>query len=216
MENLQLHGRLQGMRSRDLRERIPEVLSAVGLTSHTHAMVVSMSAGMKARLRLARALLPRPRALILDEPTGAIDPIAAHGLLGLITDLVARDRLAVLISSHRLEEIEALSSRAMLLDGGRVKYAGDLDDLRTEWEKPRLEISFTDASVAEIAAHSLRAQGVELTVTGAKVVCEVGTRGTVGVVLSGLGSLTNAVQHVREIPMPLRDLIARVYRTGAS
>ena len=216
LENLQLHGRLQGMPHRELRERIPEVLSAVGLTSHTHAMVVSMSAGMKARLRLARALLPRPRALILDEPTGAIDPIAAHTLLELITELVERDRLAVLISSHRLEEIEALSSRAVLLDGGRVRYAGDLDHLRTEWEKPRLEIAFTDASLAEVAAHNLRAQGIELTVTGANVVCEVGMRGTVGVVLSGLGSLTTAVQHVREIPMPLRDLIARVYRTGAS
>jgi ABC-2 type transport system ATP-binding protein len=211
-ENLQLHGRLQGMPKNDLVERIPEVLEAVNLTPQTDAVVASLSAGMKARLRLARALLPAPRALILDEPTGAIDPIAAHGLLNLIMDMVKQERLAVLISSHRLEEIEALRSQALLLDKGRVKYSGDLDNLRTEWETPQLELVFTDPVATREAADGLLARGVEVTVDGLSVRCAFAARSGAGSVLCSLGPLATSVQHVREIPMPLRDLIARVYQ----
>jgi ABC-2 type transport system ATP-binding protein len=210
-ENLQLHGRLQGMSRREMAERIGYVLEAVNLVPRADTVVASLSAGMKARLRLARALLPGPRALILDEPTGAVDPIAAHGLLTLIMDLVQREQLAVLISSHRLEEIEALQSHALLMDRGRVKYAGDLDNLRREWERPRLELVFTDSAVARHAAVELIAQGLDVTVDEMSVRCRLKAKDGVGEVLAGLGSLVASIHHVREIPMPLRDLIAQVY-----
>lgn len=213
-ENLQLHGRLQGMRRRELAERIPEVLGAVDLTGQTETVVAGLSAGMKARLRLARALLPGPRALILDEPTGAVDPIAAHGLLALIMDLVKQEQLAVLISSHRLEEIEALQSQALLMDRGRVKYSGDLDSLRTEWETPQLEFVFADAEVAGRAAAELIGHGLDISADGTHVRCRLAAKGGVGAVLSDLGPLASDIQHVREIPMPLRDLIAQVYSRG--
>lgn len=211
-ENLQLHGRLQGMRRHELASRIEEVLASVGLAAQIDTVVASLSAGMKARLRLARALLPGPRALILDEPTGAIDPIAAHGLLNLIMDLVAEQRLGVLISSHRLEEIEALQSQALLLDHGQVKHSGDLDTLRREWDTPELELVFVDASTARYAAAELVALGLDTsTPDGAVVRCRPRPGDRVGEVLSRLGPLARDIQHVREIPMPLRDLIARVY-----
>lgn len=215
-ENLQLHGRLQGMDRRRLDMRIGEVLAAVNLSAQAETLVASLSAGMKARLRLARALLPEPRALILDEPTGAVDPIAAHGLLTLITDLVESQRLAVLISSHRLEEIEALQSQALLMDRGRVKYSGDLQGLRDQWEVPKLEMVFGDATAAEHAGAELIAQGLDITLNGAAVVCRVPSRGGVGTVLAGLGALAASIQHVRDIPMPLRDLIAEVYRNDTT
>jgi ABC-2 type transport system ATP-binding protein len=212
-ENLQLHGRLQGMGRHELQTRIVEVLDAVGLGDKTDAMVIGLSAGMKARLRLARALLPRPRALILDEPTGAVDPIAAHGLLNLIMDLVREEQLAVLISSHRLEEIEALKSRALLLDQGRVKYSGDLDDLRSEWDTPQLEFVFPQAEVARHAAAELIAAGIDTSMHDDMTVrCGLKAGGTVGEALAALGPLATSVEHLRETPMPLRDLIARVYR----
>jgi ABC-2 type transport system ATP-binding protein len=214
-ENLQLHGRLQGMSRRELAESIDRVLEAVDLTGRSRTVVASLSAGMKARLRLARALLPAPRVLILDEPTGAVDPIAAHTLLTLIMDLVKQERLAVLISSHRLEEIEALRSQALLLDRGRVKYAGDLDDLRTQWDTPELELVFTDALTAQLAAADLVRHGLEVRVDGPAVGCRPSGPGGVGAVLARLGPLTASVQHVREIPMPLRDLVAKVYAEDA-
>jgi len=211
-ENLQLHGRLQGMPRKLLAERITHALELVNLLPQTNTVVAGMSAGMKARLRLARALLPGPRALILDEPTGAVDPIAAHGLLQLIMDLVQQESLAVLISSHRLEEIEALQSQALLMDTGRVKYSGDLDSLRSQWETPQLELVFGEAETARQAAVELIALGVDVAADGPRLTCRQRSKGTVGTVLAGLGPLAASVQHVREIPMPLRDLIAQVYR----
>jgi ABC-2 type transport system ATP-binding protein len=213
-ENLQLHGRLQGMPRNELAERIPYVLETVNLAPQTETVVAGLSAGMRARLRLARALLPGPRALILDEPTGAVDPIAAHGLLTLIMDLVKQERLAVLISSHRLEEIEALQSKALLLDQGKVKYAGDLDSLRQEWERPELELELADEPAAAAVADLLRAQNLDVSTDGLVVRCRPGRYDKVGAVLARLGPLTQSIEHVREIPMPLRDLIAQVYRQG--
>ena len=71
---------------RELPGRIDETLEVVGIPGKRDSIVASLSSGMKARLRLARALLPRPRVLLLDEPTAAIDPVAAHALLRLIVD----------------------------------------------------------------------------------------------------------------------------------
>jgi ABC-2 type transport system ATP-binding protein len=210
-ENLQLHGRLQGISKTELPDRIGWALDLVDLEHQTNAVVASLSAGMKARLRLARALLPRPYALILDEPTGAVDPIAAHGLLNLIVDLASRDRLAVLISSHRLEEIEALSSRALLLHRGRVRYSGDLQHLRELWDHPSLQLAFKDIRSATVAADRLRATGFIVTLDGDTITCSGAVTGRVGSVLGAIGELVSQLQHVRETPMPLRDLIARVY-----
>jgi ABC-2 type transport system ATP-binding protein len=210
-ENLRLHGRLQGMPARDLSARIDHVLEAVNLVPQRDVLVASLSAGMKARLRLARALLPGPSALILDEPTGAVDPIAAHGLLTLIMDLVKQERLAVLISSHRLEEIEALQSQALLLDQGRIKYSGDLQTLRDRWETPQIELVFADSVVASRAASELLTHGFDVVGDGARVVCRLSANAGVGAVLAALGPLCAAIAHVSEIPMPLRDLIAHIY-----
>jgi ABC-2 type transport system ATP-binding protein len=210
-ENLYLHGRLQGLSRRSLATRIPEALATVGLSEQVDSVVVGLSAGMKARLRLARALLPEPRALILDEPTGAVDPIAAHGLLKLIMSLVEEKRLAVLISSHRLEEIEALQSQALLMDKGRVKYSGDLESLRTTWERPELELVFDSHYSAHRAAQHLISEEVGVSAHDTTLRCRLQPGQSVGSVLAGLGSLVSSIQHVREIPMPLRDLIAQVY-----
>jgi ABC-2 type transport system ATP-binding protein len=211
-ENLQLHGRLQGMSRKQLEDRIPYVLETVNLTPQTDVVIASLSAGMKARVRLARALLPSPRALILDEPTGAVDPIAAHGLLTLIMDLVKQERLAVLISSHRLEEIEALQSKALLMDGGRIKYSGDLDSLRQEWDRPELELVMGNDRDTRLVAVGLQTQGLDTTVDGFVVRCLLPGDQSVGAVLGGLGEMAASIQHIREKPMPLRDLIAHVYR----
>ncbi|AGZ41476.1 ABC transporter ATP-binding protein [Actinoplanes friuliensis] len=211
-ENLQLHGRLQGMSRTELQERIPYVLQTVDLTAKTDVVIASLSAGMKARVRLARALLPGPRALILDEPTGAVDPIAAHDLLKLIMDLVKQEQLAVLISSHRLEEIEALQSKALLMDGGRIKYSGDLDSLRQKWDRPQLELVMADESATRLVADGLQAQGLDVVVDGFAVRCRLGDTLTIGAVLGRLGASAASIQHIREIPMPLRDLIAQIYR----
>jgi ABC-2 type transport system ATP-binding protein len=215
-ENLQLHGRLQGIVKRDLQPRISETLEVVGLGSHRDAIAASLSAGQKARLRLARALLPGPRVLLLDEPTGAIDPVAAHSLLSLIQHLTVEQGLGVLISSHRLEEIEALQSNSLLMDGGRVRYSGDLGALRDQWEHPQVELTFSAQTTTTAAVSVLQVRHLEHQVNGNIVLCRLTSSYAVGDLLADLGPLTAHLQRIRELPMPLRDFIARVYRSNIS
>jgi ABC-2 type transport system ATP-binding protein len=213
-ENLQLHGRLQGMSRRELKSGIPRILETVGISPQIDSIVATLSSGMKARLRLARALLPSPRVLLLDEPTGAVDPIAAHGFLTLITDLVREQGLAVLLSSHRLEEIEVLHSYAVLLDRGRVRYTGDLDELRRTWERPGLELVLATEPAAVRLGADLVATGIDTSVEGCTVRCRLSADAAVGDLLLSLGDRLREVRSVREVPMPLRELIARVYARG--
>jgi ABC-2 type transport system ATP-binding protein len=213
-ENLHLHGRLQGLSAKELGACIPEMLAVVGLERQHDSIVASLSAGRRARLRLARALLPEPSVLLLDEPTGAIDPIAAHALLGLITDLTRDRGLAVLLSSHRLEEIEALQSYALLLDRGRVRYSGELDRLRESLERPVVEIEFSGIAPALRVAATLVAMGIEVATEEAVVRFSVERRTDVGGLLAALERRDQReVRRIRELPMPLRDLIARMYST---
>ncbi len=213
-ENLYFHGQLQGLKGEDLRERIRLALSRVGLAHAAESTVFALSAGMRARLQLARALLHDPRVLILDEPTGSVDPVASHELLNLIIDIVETQGLAAMISSHRLEEIEALHSHAILLDRGQMKYDGDLDTLRAQLDRPSIEIEFTTPDAAQRAAKEIENPGLAETVQldGIRVNCVLAPEITVGSVLASLSPLIDQVTHIREVQTPLRDLLAEMYR----
>ncbi len=215
-ENLRFHGRLQGLKGDELKARIRDTLSKVGLAHAAESSVFALSAGMRARLQLARALLHDPRVLILDEPTGSVDPVASHDLLNLIISIVEEQKLAALISSHRLEEIEALHSHAILLDKGQIRYDGDLDTLRLDLDRPLVELVFATPGAAERAQAGMVPPelGTILTVEGPMV--QIMLTGGVGVgqLLTALGDLTGELEHVRELKTPLRDLLAQMYQRG--
>lgn len=217
-ENLYFHGRLQGLKGQDLRDRIAATLDRLGLGDKTDDAVVSLSAGMRARLQLARALLHDPMVLILDEPTGSVDPVAAHEILGIITSVVEERGLAALLSSHRLEEIEALQSHVVLLDKGQVRFDGDLDALRRAWDRPRIEVRFSTPEGAQDAVGLVRSAGVgeaESVAEGVVLLAPLGDA-TVGRVMDALGPLLAGVTDIREIRTPLRDVLAEMYlRTSA-
>jgi ABC-2 type transport system ATP-binding protein len=212
-ENLRFHARLHNISFRDLNQSISAVLADVGLTEFADDTPFALSAGMRARLQLARALLHHPRVLILDEPTGSVDPVAAHTLLELITEIVAERRIAALISSHRLEEIEALHSHVILLDRGAVRYDGDLDELRKEWDLARVELGFTNGEVASSVASMLKASNHLETVTqaGDSVTVTLKPTSRIADVLTALGSDVAELLHIRDLRTPLRDILASMY-----
>ena len=215
-ENLHFHGRLQGMKGEDLRRRIHETLTKVGIGHAAESSVFALSAGMRARLQLARALLSDPKVLILDEPTGSVDPVASHELLNLIISIVDEQGIAALISSHRLEEIEALHSHAILLDKGQVRYDGDLDSLRGQLDRPTLELEFATAEAAKSAAAEIdiSSLGDISSTEGPTVQLVLGRDIAVGDVLTRLAPKLDELIHVRELQTPLRDLLAEMYARG--
>lgn len=213
-DNLRFHGQMQGMDKDALDRAIDETLELVGLDGWGSSTCFALSSGMKARLQLARALLHKPNVLILDEPTGAVDPVASHELVHLIRDIVSERRIAALISSHRLEEIETLHSRVLLLDGGRVRYDGNLTDLREKYAGPRMSIDFRNPQAAADGAQALKVAqiGVVSQTGDTGLVCELKPDVAHADVLRILEHQTEDIVALQESDTPLHSILANVYR----
>jgi ABC-2 type transport system ATP-binding protein len=102
-----------------------EVIHLVGLEKRIHDPVQAYSHGMRQRLALAQALLPRPQILILDEPSEGLDPEGIYEMRELIRQLHQDYQLTVLICSHLLAEIEQICPQVAILQGGRLLFQGD-------------------------------------------------------------------------------------------
>lgn len=129
IQNLEFFGIMQGM-SRDVANRRGlELMQRLGLASRDRR-VFGYSAGMRVRLALARSLMANPRLLLLDEPTRSLDPKASMDAMELVSDLAISGR-AVLLATHRLDEVRSFCDRVVVLRDGRVRYEGspDRDDL---------------------------------------------------------------------------------------
>jgi ABC-2 type transport system ATP-binding protein len=210
VQNLEFRGRLQGLTAQALRLRIDEVLDAVGLLDVRDTVGFALSSGMRARLQLACALLHRPPILILDEPTATVDPIGSFELLEMIRRITTEFGLAVLFSTHRVDEIEALGERVVLLHRGRVVHAGTLDALRGDFDRQVVTFHFSDAEAAEAGAARLRlANGSDLVSVDQETVT-VAAAGWTGELIVQLGETAAAVRSVKEVRMPLRQVLAEV------
>jgi len=128
-ENLDLHGRLHHMSLADRTLRMDELLEYVGLQDRVHDKVQSLSGGMKRRLMIARALFHRPRILFLDEPTVGLDPQVRRKLWDLIRRL-QNEKFTVLLTTHYIEEAEALCGRVAILEKGRLIALDSPEELK--------------------------------------------------------------------------------------
>ncbi|TCO50322.1 ABC-2 type transport system ATP-binding protein [Kribbella antiqua] len=110
---------------------IGDALDQVGLTDVADDRVRGFSLGMRQRLGLAAALLTKPRLLVLDEPSNGLDPAGKKHVYGVLNRLVA-DGTSVVLSSHRMDDVEALCSEVTILATGRVVFSGPLSKLAAE------------------------------------------------------------------------------------
>ncbi|HEX4257812.1 MAG TPA: ABC transporter ATP-binding protein, partial [Streptosporangiaceae bacterium] len=113
---------------------IDDVLAQVGLTDVADDKVRGFSLGMRQRLGLAAALLTRPRLLVLDEPANGLDPAGKKHVHGVLTQLAA-DGATVVLSSHRMDDVEELCSEVTILATGRVVFSGPLGKLADQKEE---------------------------------------------------------------------------------
>lgn len=127
-ENLRFFGRLYDMGKNALRDRAEEVLEVIGLTDRADDQVKEFSGGMKRRLNIGIGLLHRPRLLILDEPTVGVDPQSRNAILESVEKLSA-EGMAVLYTTHYMEEAERLCDRVGIIDEGRIKAEGTRREL---------------------------------------------------------------------------------------
>jgi ABC-2 type transport system ATP-binding protein len=127
-ENLLFFGRLYGMGGDDLGTRVDEVLDIVGLSERRHDFTKEYSGGMKRRLNIGIGLLHKPRLLILDEPTVGVDPQSRNAILESVESL-SDEGMAVLYTTHYMEEAERLCDRVAIIDEGKIKAEGTRREL---------------------------------------------------------------------------------------
>jgi ABC-2 type transport system ATP-binding protein len=128
MQNLLYHAALHGIGRRDARARADEVLARIGLADRTGSKVRDLSGGQMRRLEIARALLHRPRLLLLDEATVGLDVKARADILSHVRQLVTEQGIGVLWATHLFDEIAA-SDDLVILHQGRVLARGELADV---------------------------------------------------------------------------------------
>jgi ABC-2 type transport system ATP-binding protein len=144
-ENLRFFGRLYGLNRAELALRVDRVLETVGLADRADDPAKEYSGGMKRRLNIAIGLLHEPMLLILDEPTVGVDPQSRNAILESVEGL-AGEGMAVLYTTHYMEEAERLCDRVGIIDAGEIKAEGDRRSLTAL-------IGEKDRIVVETAGH---------------------------------------------------------------
>ncbi len=142
-ESLDYHGGYFGMPKRERRERTGELLEAFSLTAKKDDRTRTLSGGMKRRLILARALMHRPRLLILDEPTAGVD-VELRLELWQYVQRINAEGTTILLTTHYLEEAEQLCDRIAFIGDGRIVAQGTSADLAAEYGVASLEDAYLE------------------------------------------------------------------------
>ena len=127
-ENLLFFGRLYGIAPAELAKRVDEVLRVIGLSDRAKDRAGTYSGGMKRRLNIGVGLIHAPTLLILDEPTVGVDPQSRNAILESIEQLAAAG-IAVLYTTHYMEEAQRLCDRVAIIDGGVIRAEGTQPEL---------------------------------------------------------------------------------------
>jgi ABC-2 type transport system ATP-binding protein len=151
-EYLGLVGRLRQLREPVLDEKVSNLLRLFDLWDHRYVAMSSFSKGMRQRVLLSAALMHDPRLLVLDEPFSGLDVNAAF-LFRTLLRLFARDGRMILFSSHRLDVVEQICSRVIILHAGRIVAEDDVCRLRESLAVPSLEDVFARVTQQEDYTH---------------------------------------------------------------
>ncbi|WP_416150669.1 ATP-binding cassette domain-containing protein [Salipaludibacillus sp. HK11] len=143
-ENLQLQGRLYGLRRNELKERVANMLEQFDLTDVADKLSKTYSGGMKRKLDIAMGIIHRPNILFLDEPTTGLDPEARSSLWETIKSLANNENLTVLLTTHYLEEADQLSDYLAIIDKGKVVVEGTSESLKKVLNGDMLQLEVKD------------------------------------------------------------------------
>jgi len=133
MENLMYAARLYSVPPARARKQIAQILTALGIPAkRLHHPVDGMSRGMQQKVAIARALLTSPVLLLLDEPTTGLDPRSKRDVQRFVRDLRDTHDATVVVTSHDMEEADALCDRIAIVDNGRIVVEGTSAELKEE------------------------------------------------------------------------------------
>ena len=203
-ENLEFFGRLYGIQGKELASRVGDVLDVIGLTDRAGDRAKEYSGGMQRRLNIGVGLLHRPTLLVLDEPTVGVDPQSRNAILESV-DRLSTEGMAVLYTTHYMEEAERLCDRVGIIDEGRIQAEGtrrELISLVGEDDRVRLTAAGDLDAAADaingldaVRASSVRDGGIDV------VAAEAGT--TLPAILEAAG---DRGAHITSVELSEPDL----------
>jgi len=151
-ENLMLQGHVQGMSGAKLKERVQHLLELLGLADAADRVVRGYSGGMKRRLDVGLGLVHGPQVLFLDEPTTGLDPEARAAMWDELAVLAREELLTILLTTHYLEEADALTHRLAIVSRGRIVVEGTAEELKGSLQGEAVVVELSDGAIEGAAA----------------------------------------------------------------
>ena len=151
--------RLSGLRRACARQAVAEALDLVGMADHAHRQIRGYSKGMRQRIKLAQALVHGPQLLLLDEPFAGTDPLARRDLMDLVIEMGRRGK-SVILSSHVLYEVEAVTPNIVVMNRGRLVAQGHVRQIRDLIDKHPHRIVLVCDGYRALAAELIRSDDV--------------------------------------------------------
>jgi ABC-2 type transport system ATP-binding protein len=216
LDNLAFFGRLYGMSRREVRRAACALLERFGLLDRANDRVGTFSKGMKQKTLIARALIADPQLVFLDEPTAGLDPEAAHELMTYIHAVSRAEGRTFFITSHRLEEMEAVCTRIGVLAGGRVVAQGvPAEVARTVVPEVRVRVRTAPSAVLDLAAVRVLDGVLGVTPCGDGALVEVAARERIPTVVRQIAAMPIDLLGVAEEPPTLEQAYLRLVDAAA-
>ncbi|MRG86128.1 ABC transporter ATP-binding protein [Salinibacillus xinjiangensis] len=137
--NLQLFGKLYGLKGKVLEQRLKEALTLIGLKNHGQEKVQTFSGGMKRRLNIGCALMHRPSIVVMDEPTVGIDPQSRQQIYNIVDDLKQKG-CTIIYASHYMEEVERLCDYVAMMVHGTIIEEGEIGEVLQKYTQPSVYV----------------------------------------------------------------------------
>ena len=149
-EYLRFIAEIRGFRGAEAKKRVDDVIARARLESVARKTIDTLSKGSRQRTAMAQAIIHDPQVLVMDEPTDGLDPNQKHTVREMIKEMSAEK--AIVISTHILEEVDAVCTRAIVISGGEIKADGTPSELKALDPSGRLDIVFRKLTSGEEAS----------------------------------------------------------------
>jgi ABC-2 type transport system ATP-binding protein len=218
IESFQLLKKVYRVSEADFKERLDELVERLQLQDLLASPVRKLSLGQRMRCELAASLLHNPSILFLDEPTIGLDIMVKTEIREFLKSLNRRYETTILLTTHDLQDIEALCSRVIMLDDGRIIYDGSLEELKAKWGKGKevflqFEQAVTLARLQELTAGLEVAWQLENELTAKVFIPQ--NRANVSEVLSRVVGVLD-IQDIKIIETQTDDVVRQIYKSGSA
>ncbi|WP_379127106.1 ATP-binding cassette domain-containing protein [Paenibacillus sp. sgz500958] len=217
IESFQLLRKVYRVSEQEFKQRLDELVERLELQDLLNRPVRKLSLGQRMRCELVAALLHNPSILFLDEPTIGLDIVVKSEIREFLKDMNRRHGTTILLTTHDLQDIEALCSRVIMLDDGRIIYDGGLEELKQRWGTGR-EVLFQFGSATKLQQLQQWTEGMPVGWTAEN---DLGAKAWIPLELNVSDVLARVVGQaditdIKIIETNTDDIVRSIYQSGSA